>query len=122
MHIVVRRFNLSSEEVHFSGGPLQKIPNVLKNASKENCIKLNFLQKTLWVHVFISSMGGARGHQKFAVVEIMHRYGKVSSLWRLNAAESTDCIEKCFKQKLYKIKFPRKNFVGARLYIPQEWS
>ncbi len=40
----------------------------------------------------------------------------------LNAAKSTYCIEKCFKQKLYKIKFPTKNSVGASLYLPLEWS
>ncbi len=28
------------------------------------------------------------------------------------AAKSTDCIDKCFKQKLYKIKFPKKKVSG----------
>ncbi len=36
----------------------------------------------------------------------------------LNAAKSTDCIEKCFKQKSYKIKFPTKLSVGAYIYPP----
>ncbi len=38
------------------------------------------------------------------------------------AAKSADCIDKCFEQKLYKIKFPTKNSEGARLYLLQEWS
>ncbi len=37
----------------------------------------------------------------------------------LNAEKNTDCIEKCFKQKLYKIRIPAKNSVGAFLYFPQ---
>ncbi len=40
----------------------------------------------------------------------------------LNAAKSTNFIEKCFKLKLYKIKFSTKNLLGAGLYLPQEWS
>ncbi len=39
----------------------------------------------------------------------------------LNAAKSTNYIEKCFKQKLLRIKFPIKNSTEAYLYLPQEW-
>ncbi len=38
-----------------------------------------------------------------------------------NAAKSTDYIEKCFKQKLRRTKFPAINSVDAYLYLPQEW-
>ncbi len=37
----------------------------------------------------------------------------------LNAAKSTNCSEKCFKQKLYKIKFPMKNSVDAYACLPR---
>ncbi len=30
--------------------------------------------------------------------------------------------KKCFKQKLFRIKFPTKNSVDTCLYLPQEWS
>ncbi len=40
----------------------------------------------------------------------------------LDAAKITDYIEKLFKQKLFKIKFPTKNSEGAHVYLPQEWS
>ncbi len=40
----------------------------------------------------------------------------------LNAAKIIDYIEKCFKRKLRRIKFPTKNSVDADLYLPQEWS
>ncbi len=40
----------------------------------------------------------------------------------LNVAKIIDYIEKCFKQKLYKIKFPIKNSVGACFYLPKKWS
>ncbi len=43
-------------------------------------IKLNFLQKTQWAHVFISSRSGARGHQGYAIFEIMNLNGKIGSL------------------------------------------
>ncbi len=38
----------------------------------------------------------------------------------LNAAKSTDCTEKCFKQKLYKIKFLKKILIGACPYLSQK--
>ncbi len=41
---------------------------------------------------------------------------------RLNTAKNTDYIEKCFKQKLCRIKFPKKKLEAAYLYLPQKWS
>ncbi len=38
----------------------------------------------------------------------------------LNTAKNIDYIEKCFKQKLNKIKFPAKNSLDAYLYLSQE--
>ncbi len=40
----------------------------------------------------------------------------------MNTAKSTNYIEKCFNQKLFKIKFPTKNTADAYLYLPQEWN
>ncbi len=39
----------------------------------------------------------------------------------LNAAKIIDYIEKCFKRKLRRIKFPAKNSVEADLSLSQEW-
>ncbi len=39
-----------------------------------------------------------------------------------NTAKNIAYIEKCFKQKLHRIKFTAKNSVGAYLYLPLEWS
>ncbi len=39
-----------------------------------------------------------------------------------NAAKIIDYVEKCFKRKLRKIKFPAKNSAEADLYLLQEWS
>ncbi len=36
----------------------------------------------------------------------------------LNADKITNYIEKCFKLKLLRIKFPTKNFVDAHFYHP----
>ncbi len=38
----------------------------------------------------------------------------------LNTAKDIDYIEKWFKQKLHRIKFPKENPVEAYLYVPQE--
>ncbi len=35
----------------------------------------------------------------------------------LNAAKNTEYIEKCFEQKLFRIKFPTKKSVGAYVYL-----
>ncbi len=38
------------------------------------------------------------------------------------AAKNTHDNAKCFKQKLFGIKFSAKNSVEVYLYLPQEWS
>ncbi len=38
----------------------------------------------------------------------------------LNTARNTDYIEKCFEQKLRKIKFPKKNSLDTYLYLAQD--
>ncbi len=38
----------------------------------------------------------------------------------LNAPKTANYIEKYFKKKLFRIKFPTKNSVDAHLYLPQE--
>ncbi len=40
----------------------------------------------------------------------------------LNTAKNIYYIEKCFKQKLHRIKFATKNSVEVYLYLPMEWS
>ncbi len=40
----------------------------------------------------------------------------------LNAAKNTDYNEKCFKQKLFRIKFPIKKSHGAYFYLTLPWS
>ncbi len=38
----------------------------------------------------------------------------------LNTAKNNDYIVKCFEQKLFGIKFPKKQSVDSYLYLPQE--
>ncbi len=40
----------------------------------------------------------------------------------LNATKNIKNIKKCFKQELFRMKFPTKNSLNAILYSPQEWS
>ncbi len=44
-----------------------KAPIISKNASNKSCIKLNFVQKSQWAHVSISSTCEARGLQRLAI-------------------------------------------------------
>ncbi len=41
---------------------------------------------------------------------------------RLNAAKITDYNKKCFKKKLFRIKFLIKKSAGTDVCLPQEWS
>ncbi len=40
----------------------------------------------------------------------------------LNAAKNIDYIEKCFKQKLRRIKFPIRDSEDVCFYLSQEWN
>ncbi len=51
------------------------------------------------------------------IIELKSRF-----FLRLKASKIIDCIEKCFNQKLYKIKFQTKNSTGECFYLSQEWS
>ncbi len=79
---------------------LPKIPNVSKNASNKSCAEWNFLQKTFSTHVAICLLSGERGPAIFEILKTLSRFSL-----GLNAAKNTYYIEKCFKQKLRKIKF-----------------
>ncbi len=95
---------------------LPEVPIVLTNVLNKNYIKIKFLQKIHWEHVFISSRSGARGHQRFVNFEIVH-WNSMFTL-ELNAVVSTDYIEKCFHQKISKIEFPTKTLLSAYVYLP----
>ncbi len=41
---------------------------------------------------------------------------------RLNTAKNINYMKKRFKSKLFRIKFPTKNSLGACVDLPQEWS
>ncbi len=86
------------------GWTLPKLLIVLKNVSNESCPELNFLQKTQWKQIFISQRSGARMRQTF----VMYWNWKVRCFLGLKASKIIDCIEKCFKQKLYETIHPEK--------------
>ncbi len=46
--------------------------------------------------------------QKFTIFEILQCTGMEKFILGLNIAKNTDYNEKCFKQKLRRIKFPKK--------------
>ncbi len=70
------------------------------------------------------SIEGLENQCTFAIQEFIYNTLEWESrlILRLNAAKNIDYIEKWFKQKLRKIKFPTKNSVEAYAYLPMEWS
>ncbi len=84
---------------------------------RESGAELNFLQKTQWKLIFVSPRSEAGAPNICRVLEL-----KSKLFLGLKASKIIDCIDNCFKQKLYKIKFPTKNSTGACLYLPSEWS
>ncbi len=80
-----------------------------KNTSNKSCSELNFLQKTQETHMSIVLESRARGLQRllflkyYDVLKYENRF-----VLGLNAVKNSDYVTKCFKQKLFRVKFPTK--------------
>ncbi len=98
------------------------IPVISKNASSKSCTELNLLQKTEWTHISIYSWSGARVLQRFTFLKYYNALKWKKFTLEQNAAKNIDYIEKCFKQKLYRLKFATKSSMDAYLYLSPEWS
>ncbi len=64
----VRIFSLVDIRPLFPVLLLPKVPIVLTYALNKNCIKLNFLKRSQWAHVFTSSRSGARGTNDLSIL------------------------------------------------------
>ncbi len=102
------------------GWTLPTILIISQNASNKSCLKLKFLPKNSVDSYLYLPQGWS-----YRAPNICHFLNDDNVLkWRgrftlmLNAAKSTDFIEKCVKQKLYKKKFPTRISVGACVYLP----
>ncbi len=93
-----------------SGLNAADITAYIKNMSNESCLELNFIWKSQRMRIAISPRSAARWPQRFAIFEkiIMHPNGKIGSHrgWLLQKLQIY--IEKCFKRKLFRIKFYTK--------------
>ncbi len=71
-------FNVLEWERRFPLGP-----NAAKNASNKNYSELNFIQKTQWTHISISTRSGPTDakHLPFLKQIAMYWNGKAGSLW-----------------------------------------
>ncbi len=85
-----------------------KVYFVWKNDSNKSCSELNFLQKSQCTHICTFCRSGARGpkvcyfwNMYYNALEWVSRFTV-----GLKVANNTDFIKKCFKQKLFTIKFP----------------
>ncbi len=107
--------NLLEWECRFTLG-LNAAKNISKNASNKNCSELDFLGKnSLYLYFNLPQKWSYRA-PKIATFEIESRI-----TLELNPAKNNDYIRKYVK-KLFRIKFPSKNSVGAYLYRTKEWS
>ncbi len=95
-----------------------------KKCFKEKLFRIKFPTKNSLNAYLLSpsevELGSSKNYHFWNI--IMYWNGKIDSLQGWILLQSTDCIEKCFDQKLYKIKFPTKTLAGAYLYLPKEWS
>ncbi len=93
---------------------------ISKNALNKNCLEWNFQQKTPWTQFSIPPRSGVKGLQRLQVLKYYEVLEWESWLTLgLNSAKSTDCIEKCTKQKLGKIKFSQKTWWAHVLISPK---
>ncbi len=88
---------------------MQKILIILKNASNESCAELNFLRKTS-ASISLSTPGMELVSKDLPFLKYYNalEWGSKFTIG-LNTAKNIDYIEKCFKRKLRRIKFPTKN-------------
>ncbi len=99
------------------GRMARKIMIYLKNALNKSCSEFNFLQKTQWTNVSISLYSGARGLQRLPFLKYFNALEwECTFTLGLNATENAKDIKKCFKQELFRMKFPTKNSLNAIHY------
>ncbi len=96
---------------------LLKILKISKNDSNKNCSELNFQRKTWLMYISIFTRSRARNLQRLPFLKYNVLEQESWLTLGLNAAESTNYIEKCFNRKLYKIEFPTKSSRGAYVYL-----
>ncbi len=93
------------------GLKIAKNTDYIEKCFKQKLSRTKFpLKKPLCRHISIYPSSGARSLQRFAFKFTLG----------LEAAKNTDYIKKYFKQKLRRIKFPKKNSADAYFYLPQE--
>ncbi len=92
----------------------------IKKCFKQKLHKINFLKKKLTGCISLCTPRMELGDSKDLCFWniIMRRNEKVH--FQARNCKNTDYIEKCFKQRLPRIKFPKKNSVDAYLYLLQE--
>ncbi len=88
---------------------LSKLPILSKNASNKPCLEFNFLQKSQGAPMSITFSSGGRRVRRLPCLKYcnMPKWERRSTSG-LNGGKITDYIKKCFKLKLFKIKFLTK--------------
>ncbi len=71
-----------------------------KKCSNKSCRELNFVQKSQWANMPISTRNGATGSKVWYVSNIIYivlKWKVLRFIFRLNTAEITDYFKKLFK-------------------------
>ncbi len=118
----LKNYNVLEWEKRFTLGPNSaKNTYNIKKCLQQKLFRIKFSTNNSTDAYLYLPKEWSKGRGTFAIFKINYNVLVWESRFTLglNASKSTDCIEKCFKQKLYKIKFPLKNSVGAYVYFPQ---
>ncbi len=113
--IQLKYYNVQKWQITFTLG-LNAAKNnfYVEKGSSKSCLELNFLQKSQWAHMFISHWSGVKELERLILLKYYNvQKQQIRFTLRQNTAKNTDYMEKVFKLKLFRIKFPTKKSVGA---------
>ncbi len=97
--------------------------DVLKKWFEPNVFWIKYSTKNSGMHVSIYLCSWVRGLHRLSFLEYFNALEYESRFTSgLNTTKNTRDVKKCFKQKLFRIKFSSKNSANAYLYLAQKWS
>ncbi len=86
-----------------------KTTSYIKKCFKQKLFGIKFLTKTSWTYTSITSRSGAKELRKLLFLKYYNVLEWESRNFRTECCKKYWWYKKCFKQKLYRIKFPIKN-------------
>ncbi len=82
---------------------------ITKNSWNKSCAQLNFLKKSQWTHISTYAKSGAKELQRFVIFKIMHRSGKVASLYDWTLQKMPIISKTVWNQSCAGLNFQKKS-------------